>query len=529
MKNINKYFIFVAIIFIAFILRFYKLGDVPKGFHHDEVSQAYNAFSIFQTGLDRFGQKNPILFRSFGSFQPPIYTYLTVIPVAIFGNTMFSVRFISALFGVLTVILTYYLADIIVNKKYKPYLPLLLSAIVAISPWAIHFSRRAVEANVGLTLFLLFLYFAFRSTKNIKYFVLALMSLGLSTHAYYSERLIAIIVLPVFIFQFRKYFIENKKWVLIGFVSFAVTLLPHVVTVLSGSFFARFDQVGSSTSQFIIDFFRHMFGYFSPKYLFSDAGFGLSRVAPNLGMFYGLLVVPFFIGLYYLPELINKKYHKFLFYLGFICLVPASLTGDDFYPLRILEFLWIISLIISVGVYKIGMYFRNNVIRLVLLTTSITYLLLNFYISYFVLYQNETTEQLSTTYIELSEKLLNYDNYNIVIDSPRDPAVGLRIAYFRSYDPKSIQEMLRSQMAGSYDIVKSSSTENYKFSNIETRSINWGKDRCSPNTILVGDILSFSEPQIKEHKLTKEFEIKGNNKIALYGYRTNPDANCLDK
>ncbi|MFZ3301996.1 MAG: glycosyltransferase family 39 protein [Microgenomates group bacterium] len=529
MKNINKHFIFAVIILLAFLMRFYKLGEVPKGFHHDEVSQAYNSFSIVETGLDRFGEKNPILFRSFGSFQPPIYTYLTTIPIAIFGNTMFSVRFISAIFGVITVALTYFLSGLIVNKKYKTYLPLIFSLVVAISPWAIHFSRRAVEANIGLTLFLLFLYFFIQSLKNAKNFVFALFFLGLSTHAYYSERLIAVIVLPIFIFQFRKYFIENKKWVLAGLVVLALTLLPHLVTVLSGSFFARFDQVGSSTGKFLSDFIRHLFGYFSPMYLFSDAGFGLSRISPNLGMFYGLLVFPFFVGLYKVTKIVNYKYHIFLFTLIFISLIPASLTGDDFYPLRILEFLWIVSFVISIGVYEIGMLFKNKVIRLFLLTILITYSLLIFYISYFVLYQNETLEPLSTTYIQLSEKLSNYNNYSIVIDSPRDPAIGLRLAFFRSVDPRTIQEMLRSQIGDSCNVVKNDSTENYKFQNIETRSLNWGKDRCSPNTILIGDILTFSEPQIKEHKLIKEFEIKDNNIIALYGYRTNPDSNCLGR
>ena len=102
----NKHLILSLIVVLAFVLRFYKLGEVPLGFHQDEVSQAYNSFSILTTGRDRYGQLLPILFRSFGSYQPPVYTYLTTIPIFLFGNTIFAARSTSAFFGVLTVFLT---------------------------------------------------------------------------------------------------------------------------------------------------------------------------------------------------------------------------------------------------------------------------------------------------------------------------------------------------------------------------------------------------------------------------------------
>src|SRR3989344_8563133 len=101
-------FILSFIIILAFVLRFYRLDDVPLGFHQDEISQGYNSFSILETGKDRYGQVLPILFRSFGSYQPPVYTYLTTALLYFLGNTVFAARFISALFGVLTVFVTYF-------------------------------------------------------------------------------------------------------------------------------------------------------------------------------------------------------------------------------------------------------------------------------------------------------------------------------------------------------------------------------------------------------------------------------------
>lgn len=530
MKIKYNYWILFAILLIAIALRFYRLGEVPQGLHHDEISQAYNAFSLLSTGLDRFGQQLPVLFRSFGSFQPPIYTYLSVISIAVFGTTMFAARFVSALFGVLTVFVTYCLVNLLVKEKYKVNFSLLASLVVAISPWAIHFSRRAVEANIGLTLFLTFLYFFIRSLKEIKFIIPSLFFLGVSTHAYYSERLISIIILPIGIFMFRKYFKLNKNWLTLGIIAFGLTLLPHAVSIFTGSFFSRFNQVGSSGSNFIFEFVKHLINYFSPKYLFGDVGLGLSRVAPNLGMFYGFMTIPFFIGFYYLTKVIDKKYLSFLFLLTFVSLIPVSLTGDEFYPLRILEFLWIISIIISVGIFAIGTLIKNNIVKNIISIVLVIYSLASFYVSYFVLYQNEATEPLGRTYIELSNVFEKYRDYHIVIDSPRDPAIGLRVAYFRAYDANLLQKMLWPQTGHKYYKIESDSTENYNFENIETRSLSWGKDRCGFNTILVGDILSFSDAQIKEHNLIKEFEIKGlNNTVALYGYKTNPDKECIRK
>lgn len=527
----SKYLIFLIVI-LAFVLRFYKLGEVPQGFHQDEVSQSYNSFSILKTGHDRYGQFLPILFRSFGSYQPPIYTYLTPIPIYLFGNTIFAARSTSAIFGVFTVILTYLLVGLLSKKKYKENLALISSFVVAVSPWAIHFSRRVVEGNLGLSFFLLALYLFIRSIKEIKYIIPASVILGISTHAYYSERLIAVIFLPFFLFFFKNYFLKHKKWVIYGLLSFGLTLLPHVVTVFSGAFAARLDQVGTAGNGllFFVEFVKHFVGYFSPLYLFSDAGSGLARVSPNLGVFFNWFFVPFLVGLYFLTKFIDKKYIKFLLIFAGILLIPVSLTGDIFYPLRALEFFWLLSIIIAIGILEVGSVFKNILFKWMVLSVLIIYSLFNFYVSYFVLFQHETTENVGNTYITLSNKLNEYKDYKIILDSTRDPATGLRIAYFRSYDPRKLQQKLEDQMQSPYYNIYVNNQETYIVDNIETRAIDWKVDRCSLRTILVGDNLAISSDQIRDHNLEKIFEIEGINKnIALTGYLTKPDKKCETK
>lgn len=521
--------LFILIVVLAFVLRFHKLGEVPLGFHQDEISQAYNSFSILETARDRYGQLLPILFRSFGSYQPPVYTYLTPLPIFIFGNTIFAARSTSALFGVLTVIITYFIINSLVKQKYRGSLALLSSFVVAISPWAIHFSRRVVEGNLGLFFFLLAFYFFVLSLKKIKYLLFACLFLGISTHAYYSERLISVIFLPVFLLYFKSYFLKYKKLLVYGLLIFGFTLIPHLVTIISGAFAARFNQVGSfGDGFFLVEFAKHFLSYLSPKNLFSDTGSGLARVSPNLSVFYGWFFLPFLAGLYFLKKVIDGRFIKLLGLFTAISLIPVSLTGDVFYPLRALEFFWLSSIVISLGLFGVGEMIKNNKIKWLSLIVLTIYSVGSFYVSYFVLFQHESTENVGNTYIELSNRLNLYTGYNIVLDSTRDPAAGLRLAYFRRYNPLKLQTLLKNQLTTPYYSSEVALQELYVIDNIEVRPIDWKKDRCSPKTVLVGDSLVFSQKQIKEHNLTKLFEIKGINKnVVLYGYETSPDEKCI--
>ena len=95
-KIITIIFIF-AILLVGIYVYFYKLGEIPKGFYIDEALPGYNAYSILKTGKDEYGKYLPLVFRFYGSYNPPLYTYFTVLSVKVFGLNIFSVRFVSAM------------------------------------------------------------------------------------------------------------------------------------------------------------------------------------------------------------------------------------------------------------------------------------------------------------------------------------------------------------------------------------------------------------------------------------------------
>src|SRR3989344_7497886 len=124
----------IPILLLSAFLRFYQLGSVPSGFINDEAAFGFNAYSLLKTGRDEFGQVWPVIFHSFGEGKLPVYIYLTMPSVAIFGLNEFAVRLPSAIFGVLTVW---------VVSRWS----LLAALVLATMPWHIHFSRAAFEAN----------------------------------------------------------------------------------------------------------------------------------------------------------------------------------------------------------------------------------------------------------------------------------------------------------------------------------------------------------------------------------------------
>src|SRR5438128_771467 len=145
-------FIFLFfIVILAAGLRLWQLGSVPSSLDWDEVAHGYNAYSIAQTGKDEYGAFLPIVLRSYNDYKPALYTYITIPSIFLFGLTPFAVRLPSALFGILTVFVIYFLVYELFRKSEKKETLALLSAFLfAISPWHIQFSRIAFEANIGL-------------------------------------------------------------------------------------------------------------------------------------------------------------------------------------------------------------------------------------------------------------------------------------------------------------------------------------------------------------------------------------------
>lgn len=358
--------IFAGIVLFAAILRLFYLGRIPLSLEWDEVALGYDAYSILQTGKDQFGKFLPITFRSLDDYKPPLYVYMAIPSVFIFGLTEFATRLPSAVFGIGAVFLTYFLVielfdDIQGNFKY--FLALMATFLLALSPWHLQFSRAAFETNLSVTVTLLAVYMFLRGVKGSKFlFILSAVFFGLSFFSYHSTRVVTPLLLISLLILFRND-LPAKKFIYIFLGIYAVFILAFIPIAISPEAQIRFRVTNDFNSAYYQDqsakdivqdgvihqdaqlvgkilhnrrleiynydnlmkVIRNYLLHFSPEFLFVKGDAPLHH-APGFGMMYFFEAPLLYFGiLYYILRLRSKK-SFILFMWMLVGPLPASVT-----------------------------------------------------------------------------------------------------------------------------------------------------------------------------------------------------------
>jgi 4-amino-4-deoxy-L-arabinose transferase-like glycosyltransferase len=122
----------LALFLVVCALHFWRLGGEPQGFHADEASIAYNAYSILQTGADEYGTRWPLFFRSFDTYVDPVDVYATVPFVWAFGLHQWNARLPVALFYLLAGVAFFILLRV---WRMGPWFALGGAFVLSIVPW----------------------------------------------------------------------------------------------------------------------------------------------------------------------------------------------------------------------------------------------------------------------------------------------------------------------------------------------------------------------------------------------------------
>ena len=411
----KKIFVFLTLIIIlASFLRLWQLGKVPLSPDWDEVALGYNAYSIMQTGRDEYGELLPIVLRSFDDYKPALYAYLAIPSISFFGLNVFSVRLPSAIFGILTVIATYFLArELFKNSRlkleienWKLEIPEVATLLLAISPWHIQFSRVAFEANVGVALNILGILFFLKSFNKQWLLFLSALMFGLGLHIYQSEKVFVPLLLIILIVIFRKRLLAiKKKYILISSLIFIIISLPLIYfTLTNRDVFARAKGVSIFSNSSIIqantekiardranndilglvldnrrvEFAKYIAGgYLSHldfNWLFIKGDIARHH-APGMGLMY-LAELPFLlIGIYSLIFGKFDKTAKIFTILWFLIVpIPASITNDIPHAVRAVNFLPILQILTAIGAMSSLIWILN--MRHKILNIRISYLIL---------------------------------------------------------------------------------------------------------------------------------------------------------
>lgn len=281
---LKKFGSLFLILLLAFILRFYKLAEVPHGMAWDEAAIAYNGFAIFTTRRDEWLQRLPVSFRSFGDYKAPLAIYESGFFTKVFGMNLFAVRLPFAIHGVLAVLAIYLLfKELFYKDENKNKWALLAAFLLTISPWHLHYSRIAFESGIALNLMLWGLYFFFRYlrlNKLFNFFAAAFFSI-LSLYAYHSSK-VTIPLLFMFLFIKNFAFFKNKNKELLAVVVFSLALLySFLKDAFFGEGLTRASSMIFSKGYEAMELIRKLIGnflsYFSLDFLISGKNLGNYR------------------------------------------------------------------------------------------------------------------------------------------------------------------------------------------------------------------------------------------------------------
>ena len=464
----------ILILILSAVLRFYKLGTNPPALDWDETAHGYNAYSILKTARDEYGYKLPLYFRSFDDYKPPIYTYLVVPSVAIFGLNNFAVRFPSAFLGVGSVLFTYLIVFELLKKKEIAYMSALF---LAISPWHLQFSRVAFETNSTIFFTLLGTWSFLKGIKSEKFKLMGFMSLasiafGLNLFMYHNSR----VFIPLFsiglMIIFKDKILNSKKYLVLPAtiaLIFSIMLIP-IITSISGllrfkgtTIFTDINPLERSSQEIAYDknhgmyligvifhnrrlayvpmIIKNYLSHLNPTFLFFTADMDRHH-APEMGLLY-LWDLPFLIaGTFFL---INKNFDKksktILIVWFLLAPVAASVTGGVPHALRSEIYLPVFQFFIAIGFYYLYLSLKKNKL---FLFSSIILLTLNFLFYLHQYYIHLPIEFSKSWLFGRKEAVLFTEsvkqNYDKVIVSTKLEQPHEFWLYYLKYDPKKYQE-----------------------------------------------------------------------------------------
>lgn len=506
--------ILILIFCLAFLLRFWNLGKYPSSLDWDEASLGYNAYSIIKTARDEYGSFLPLQFRSFGDFKPPFYVYSLVPVVYLLNLTELAVRLPSALFGFGTVVLVYFLVKKLFPQLNNSY-HLLITFLLAISPWHIQFSRIAFEANVGLFWYILGTLLFINIPKNKNFIFFSALAYIAGIYTYHSLRLVAPIFVLGLVLILREILLKNKKTVFLALV-FSFILVFPLLLLLKGGLQARFSSVSNINSEVLVNSIQQMeydiergdslgkllhnrrityflgilkgyFDHWNLSFLFIKGDGPDRHHAPDMGMLY-LIELPFLlIGIYQLLLDKNNIFgKKVIFWWFLVAPLASSLTTGTPHAVRALLYLPTFQVFVAFGIKQfLESYSNMNKPAIIFLKRSFLVLIyfgnMFYYLDMYYLHGPlEQAESWQYGYKQVVDEVKKIkSNYTNVVITYKYDQPYIYFLFYEKTDPSWYQQ---------YWLGKNLEIERFErtFGNYIFRDIEWEQDKNLKNTLLVG-------------------------------------------
>ncbi len=364
----------LLILIVSLFVIFFRFNQVPKNLAFDEVE-----FTKLALSLDN---KSYTPYSTYATGHSTLYFYILLSSFKIFGVNNFGLRFPSALFALINVILFYQLMTICFNKKKKKTnflvsnLPLILSLIFVTSRWYFNFSRFAFEVTFLLFLELSSIFFLFQYLKSKSYFHIILTSFfaGLAFNSYPSGRIFFILPFTFILLKRNLHgqktfslfqhsnqgnilncvliWSRTKKQLIIGSLIFILTIIPlstyfiknHDIRINQELFFKDKNLSLTKKSEFLA---RNIINTSLMFFVKGDSnGRHNYPYKPALNPVLGTL---FLMGLYKAFRRLKKTHNSFFIFYLIISIIPSILTYPWENPNMLRTFVVIPSVIFFIG------------------------------------------------------------------------------------------------------------------------------------------------------------------------------------
>ncbi len=527
MRYRNKTTLFLGLfILVSLFFSFYKINQVPPCINADEAAFGYNAYSLLKTGKDEYGAFMPMRLVSFRDYKLPLYSYLSMPFMAVFGLNDFSTRALNIVIAALYVPLIFFLAKELFENEIAA---LIAAFLVSISPWIYILTRHAHEGPLATFFIILSVYFLirFHKTRSVKVFLLTNISIVLAAFSYQSARLFLLFIIfsqiyillrsrqTILASKNIKYFLVLFFGVVLSFypdIKYGVNRVQNLVFYKDPGFALRITEyLGEHPNRIIhnklIESVRDVTNRFllqiSPEFLVingdTNRRFGFS----NLGLITPIEYLFIFIGIYYLFK--NKtRYRFFLLAFLFISPLPNALTWQDASLIR--SYIMIFSLLICVGygIYHILIWCQNNIERKKSIFVYFTIIALFIFYAYnnWDVYFNHYPKRavIGRAWQCGYKDLTNYikDNYNkferfVITDRHGQPYIYL--LYYLALDPGKYQEQ-----------AKISGPDKYGFGQVDKYDkfiFKFRYDKKAKNTVYIGYPDEFNDVPVDSSQLKK--------------------------
>lgn len=392
-----KWWPLLAILLLGVFLRAWQFGRVPVALYWDEMAMWNDALSVAETGKDLFARSwmQP-LFISYGDYKLPVYILLTTLASHVFSNPLIGVRIVSFFAGISMILSAFWLARSLQKLQSggvgSKMFPMLASAVAAVLPWSLHFSRVGYEGHLSAALVLVSVAALADglTSKAHRSFLMIWLSASLGSvaiYTYFSTRFVWPVIVVGLVLIFWSHARKHLPWLILAVVLWFLSLIP----MYRGDFYEASNQFRLSASNILrdekrpleVNAYRERAGntllarvlYNQPTFLlreaagnyltYLDPGYLFLHGDPNLRHGTGLtgLMFPSFAPFFFAGILIFLRTRPkiFLWLLAWWVagVLPAAIPRDVPHALRSLNALPVFVLLVAFGIDQAQVWLRT--------------------------------------------------------------------------------------------------------------------------------------------------------------------------